>query len=140
MSTRRPLRFGPVERNGIRIAVENGGMILRALDYHADPIHLTREELRELGFVVPRREPAGLQPSAALQWRTDVSRWESRGTLPKDRRYLGEFVVARVDGGMDVFVVAYSAADKFVEPEVLTGLGLRIRKTPLRRRRAWRDS
>jgi hypothetical protein len=129
---RQPLRFGPLERNGIRIAVENGGMVLKALDYHADPVHLTREELRELGIVLPRKEPAGLQPSAALKWRTDVNRWEPKGTLPKERRFLGEFVVARVDGGMDVFVIAYSATDKVVEPEVLTDLGLRVRKTPLR--------
>jgi hypothetical protein len=129
---RKPLRFGPLQRNGIRIVVENGGMVLKALDYHADPIHLTREELRELGIVVPRKEPAGLQPSAALKWRTNVSRWEPKGTLPEERCYLGEFVVARVDGGMDVFVVAYSATGKVVEPAVLTDLGLRVRKTPLR--------
>ena len=134
MGKRKELSFGPLVRKDMRFTGSPGGILVEALDYHGEPVHLTREELWELGVVVPRKEPEGLQPSSALTWRTGGSRWEPKGTLP-DGPYLGEYVVARVDGGLDVFLVSYSGGRQRVEPGTLEELGLRMRKTPLRRNR-----
>lgn len=131
MGKRKELFFGPLLRKEMRLSGGPSGILIEAFDYHADPVHLTREELWELGVVVPRKEPEGLQASCALRWRTDGSRYEPRGELPEGP-YLGEYVVARVDGGLDVFLVSYSGGRQRVDTETLQELGLRMRKTPLR--------
>jgi len=136
MGKRKELSFGPLVRKDMRFTGSPSGILVEALDYHGKPVHLTREELWELGVVVPRKEPEGLQPSSALVWRSG-NRWEPKGTLP-DGPFLGEYVVARVDGGLDVFLVSYSGGRQRVEDGTLEELGLRMRKTPLRAsRRKW---
>ncbi len=129
--TRRGPSFGPVHFGGLRAFVDSRGLTLATTDYHAAPVHLTRDALRELGLVLPPRESRRLQPSVARLWRAGASRREPGGTLPVGLA-LGGYVVARVSGGLDVFVTSYHSEPLLLDPAHLRKLGLRVRKTPLK--------
>ena len=114
--------YGSVTRGDLQLTVDSDGLTLRALDYHCPPLHLRREELRQLGFVLlPVRRR--LQPSAALAWRHAVNRWEPRGSLPQGL-VLNGYVLARVRAGLDVFVTSCGAEELCVGPEELRRVGL----------------
>ncbi len=122
--------YGALTRGDIQLTVDPDGLTLRALDYHCPPLHLRREELRRLGFVLL---PVGrrLQPSAALAWRHHVSRWETRGTLPQGL-VLNGYLLARVRAGLDVFVTSCGAEELRVGPEELRSVGLRVRRKTMK--------
>jgi hypothetical protein len=125
------LTFGPLDRLGVRVLVDPRGVTLAMTDYHGGPVHLTRDDLRDLGLVVPPREPR-LPPSSALAWRFDAPRGEPWGSLPVDGMALDGYYVARVSGGLDIFLTSYRAQPLTVGPDRLRVLGLRVRRSPLR--------
>lgn len=127
-----PVRvMGGLERDGLVLAVDSLGLRLRALDYQVPPLHLRREALRQLGFVLLAVGRRRLQPSAALAWSHEGSRWQPRGSLPEGV-VLDGYVLARVRGGLDVFVTSYRASQVRVGHADLARVGLRVRRTPLR--------
>ena len=126
------LTFGSTERNGIVLRVDSRGLTLCTNDYHCPPAHIGLDELRRLGFVlltVGRKLP----PSAALAWRH--AGWSPRGQLPVGL-VLNGYVLARVRGGLDVFVTSCGAQELLVGADELREVGLRVRRTPFRGRRA----
>jgi hypothetical protein len=126
------LTFGSTERNGIVLSVDSRRLTLCTSDYHCPPAHIGLDELRRLGFVlltVGRKLP----PSAALAWRH--SGREPRGEVP-DGLQLDGYVLARVRAGLDVFVISYAAGEVLVGEDGLRQVGLRVRRTPFRGRRA----
>jgi hypothetical protein len=68
-----------------------------------------------------------LQPSSALAWKHDASRLRPRGSLPEDRLVLNGYVLARVRGGLDVFVTSCGAEALRVSADQLEQVGLRLR-------------
>ena len=74
-------------------------------------------------MVVPRKEPEGLQASCALALAHRRQPLTSRGVTLPEGPYLGEYVVARVDGGLDVFLVSYSGGRQRVDAGNARGAG-----------------
>jgi len=110
-------------KGDVVVTASSRGLTLRALDYHSPPVHLRCGELKRIGFEMLRQRGGRLQPSAARAWRQGGSRWEPRGSLP-DGLVLDGFVVARVRGGVDVFVTSYRAGELLVPPSELRRIGL----------------
>lgn len=109
------------------MTVGSSGLTLRTIDYHCPPVHLRREELQRLGFVLLTVGRRRLPPSAALAWRSEARRSEPRGSLPEGL-VLNGYVLARVRAGLDVFVTSCGAGELHVGLEQLKLVGLRVRK------------
>lgn len=113
-------------KDGIVFTVDARGLTLRTIDYHCPPVHVRREELQRMGFVLLTLGRRRLQPSPALAWRHSGSRWTGRGSLPEGL-VLDGYVLARVRAGIDVFVTSHGAQELCVGPDQLREVGLRVR-------------
>jgi len=123
------LRETTLVKGEVVLTANSRGLALRALDYHCPPVHLRCAELGRIGIEVLRLGRGRLQPSAAKAWRQGGSRWEPRGSLPEGL-VLDGYVVARVRGGVDVFVTSYRAEELLVPPSELRRIGLAVGSAP----------
>lgn len=136
-TTETDLREATITKGDVVLTTSSRGLTLRALDYHCPPVHLRCAELKRIGFEILRLRGGRLQPSAAKAWRQGGSRWEPRGCLPEGL-VLDGFVVARVRGGVDVFVTSYRAGELLVPPAELRRIGLAVGSAPTKTKRARR--
>jgi hypothetical protein len=104
-------------------------------DYHADPVHLSLEDLDALGLIATE-ERAAHAPSQVAPWRQALREGKARdapgprlGEEASARAlHLGGLALLPVAEGVDVHVVSYDAAPVRLGPAHLTRLGLRYRE------------
>jgi len=106
-----------LERAGIEVRREGAHLRLVAADYHAGPLHLDAGDLAALGLV-PVGPEAGRPTSVAAAWSRSARVSPDRARrgpgldpawgLPQGLRR-GDLLLARVQGGLDVFVLGYDA-------------------------------
>ena len=125
-----------LERSGIEVSTQGGHLRIRASDYHAGPLHLSSSDLKRLGLRLAGDEK-DRPPSVARKWAASVSVTPDRArrgpalaqpgwSLPKGIER-GEFLLARVRRGLDVFALGYEAAGVELDLEGLKELKLAFR-------------
>ncbi|WP_224364133.1 hypothetical protein [Hyalangium versicolor] len=103
-------------------------------DYHADPVHLSSEDLDVLGLIATEQRPL-LGTSLVAPWRRALREGRARDLpLPQlsdeanaRALHLGGLALLPVAEGVDVYVVSYHASPVRLGVDHLTRLGLRYR-------------
>jgi hypothetical protein len=101
-------------------------------DYHADPVHLSLEELQHLGLSTTG-DRAGLAASQVAPWRRALREGRERDTLAPRlcedtwarALHLGGVALLPVADGVDVYIVSYHTTPVRLGAEHLQRLGLR---------------
>lgn len=109
---------------------------IQVWDYHADPVHLSLEDLDELGLIATE-ERAPQLTSQVGPWRRALQ----EGKAPRDSQgprlsedasaqalHMGGLALLPVTEGVDVYVVSYDASPVRLDPTHLARLGLRYRE------------
>jgi hypothetical protein len=107
---------------------------LQVWDYHVDPIHLSLEELGQLGLIATA-ERGPLPTSEVAPWRRALQQGMGRDSHPPPLRddlsaralHMGGVALLPVVEGLDVYVISYHAAPVRLELHQLARLGLRYR-------------
>jgi hypothetical protein len=123
------LRKGEFELRALPTELE-----LQVWDYHVDPVHLSLEELGQLGLIVTA-ERGSLPPSEVAPWRQALQQGLGRDTSPPRLRddlsaralHTGGVALLPVAEGLDVYVISYDAAPVRLGLHQLARLGLRYR-------------
>lgn len=121
-----------VERAGLEIRRVGPDLTVEVVDYHARPLHLDTSDLATLGLA-PAGSDSARPASVAAAWlavaRVQPDRARSGPGLdagwsrpPGSRR--GDLLLARVKGGLDIFVLGYDAQPVRLTPGDLHQLGL----------------
>ncbi len=101
-------------------------------DYHADPVHLSLEDLARLGLT-PTEERGPLEPSEVAPWRRALAAGRSRDVpIPhlSDEHsaralHLGGVAWLPVAEGLDLYILSYHASPVRLDTAHLARLGLR---------------
>lgn len=121
-----------VERAGLEIRRVGPDLTVEVVDYHARPMHLDTGDLATLGLA-PAGSDSARPASVAVAWLA-VARVQPdrarRGpgldvgwSLPPGLRR-SDLLLARVKGGLDIFVLGYDARPVRLTPEDLRQLKL----------------
>jgi hypothetical protein len=117
-------------RKGVRLELRAEGLRLTAEDYHCPPVHLTASDLASIGLALDRRVAP---PSVALPWaaslkvpadRTEPGPASDPGWAMPAGVQVGDFLVCRVAGGLDLFVTCHNARPVILSDHQATQLGL----------------
>jgi hypothetical protein len=102
-------------------------------DYHADPVHLSLEDLDQLGLIATE-ERAGLGTSAVAPWRLGFHERRRDHQAPRldeassaRALHTGGLAWLPVVEGLDVYVISYHASPVRLGATQLARLGLRYR-------------
>jgi hypothetical protein len=104
-------------------------------DYHADPIHVSLEDLLPLGLTAT--EPRShLGPSRVSPWRRALRQGKGRDAplphLGEEAHaravHLGGLALVPVAEGVDMYVISYHASSVLLGPSHLARLGLHYRE------------
>jgi len=103
-------------------------------DYHAEPIHLSAEDLNRLGLIATE-ERGVLPPSQVAPWRQALREGGGRELHPPPLSdeasaralHTGGLALLPVAEGLDVYVISYDSAPVRLGLHHLARLGLRYR-------------
>lgn len=103
-------------------------------DYHAEPVHLSAQDLDQLGFIATEQRGA-LPPSQVAPWREALREGSSRNhpspSLSDEASaralHQGGLALLPVAEGLDVYVISYDSAPARLGLHHLARLGLRYR-------------
>jgi hypothetical protein len=106
---------------------------LQVWDYHVDPVHLSLEELGQLGLI-STSERGPLPASEVAPWRRALQQGVGRDSPPPPLRdelsaralHTSGVALLPVVEGLDVYVISYHASPVRLEPHQLARLGLRF--------------
>jgi hypothetical protein len=111
-----------------------GQLEVQIWDYHADPVHLSHEDLSKLGLTSAHDRTA-VAPSRVAPWRKALREGRRDTSIPQltDEEtaralHTGGVAWLPVADGLDVYIVSYHAAPVRLEPVHLARLGLSYRK------------
>ena len=107
---------------------------VRIWDYHADPIHLSLEELAQLGLAATEERGVSVA-SRVAPWRRALREGRRETPIPQLTEeetaralHTGGVAWLPVAEGLDVYIISYHAAPVRLELAHLARLGLRYRK------------
>lgn len=120
-------------REGIELVAEQTGLRIVVNDFHAGPVHLTVEDLAELGIAI---RSAATESSYAQRWlsRQEVepdkepygpALTDPEWTEPKGHQ-VGDLFLAPVRDGLDIYVNCYHAPSVTLSQSLLGRLGLEV--------------
>jgi hypothetical protein len=103
-------------------------------DYHAEPVHLSAQDLDQLGLVATG-ERGALPPSQVAPWREALREGSGRDLHPPQLSdeasaralHTGGLALLPVAEGLDVYVISYDSAPVRLGLHHLARLGLRYR-------------
>jgi hypothetical protein len=103
-------------------------------DYHAEPVHLSAQDLDELGLIATEQRGT-LPPSHVAPWREALREGSGRNhpcpSLSDEASaralHLGGLALLPVAEGLDVYVISYDSAPARLGLHHLARLGLRYR-------------
>jgi hypothetical protein len=103
-------------------------------DYHAEPVHLSLEDLQRLGLR-PTEQRGTLTPSEVAPWRQALRERGGKDLQPPRLReeasaqalHLGGMALLPVAEGVDVYVISYDSTPVRLELHHLARLGLQYR-------------
>lgn len=103
-------------------------------DYHAEPVHLSAQELDQLGLIATEQRSA-LPSSHVAPWRETLREGGSRNSHAPSLSdeasaralHLGGLALLPVAEGLDVYVISYDSAPARLGVHHLARLGLRYR-------------
>jgi hypothetical protein len=135
VSDRPPPTEPPVLRKSeLEFRASPAELEVQVWDYHAEPVHLSAEELGQLGLIATE-ERGALPPSQVAPWREALRQAGSR-ELHSPRLsdeasaralHMGGLALLPVAEGLDVYVISYDSVPVRLGLHHLARLGLRYR-------------
>jgi hypothetical protein len=134
MRGRQPSEAPTIRKGEFELRALPPELELQVWDYHVDPIHLSLEELGQLGLIATA-ERGALPTSEVAPWRRALQQGPGRDNHPPPLRdelsaralHTGGVALLPVVEGLDVYVISYHATPVRLEGHQLARLGLRYR-------------
>jgi len=135
--TRRPPPSEPptLRKSELEFRATPAELEVHVWDYHAEPVHLSAEDLGQLGLLATE-DRSGLPPSLVAPWRQALREGANSRELHSPplsdeasarALHVGGLALLPVAEGLDVYVISYDSAPARLGLHHLARLGLRYR-------------